>query len=215
MSFHGAMSRLSYGIAQYRDAYRPLALAEVQKCLGHIFTETTPLEAMEIYQAVRSVEHIPGSMAEVGVYRGGSAAVLLSASAEKKLHLFDTFAGLPHAEHRFRPGQFAGSLPDVRRNLERFQGRIEFHEGYFPDETCHDVENEVFSFVHLDMDLYPGTLGALNFFWPRIAEGGILISHDYPRLEGVVRAFTEFFAGKVTPVIPLSGVQCLVVKISE
>ncbi len=71
-----------------------------------------------------------------------------------------------------------------------------------------------FSFVHLDVDLYESTLSALAFFWPRMSSGAIVLSHDYPLLDGVVRAFSEFFRDKITPVIPLSGGQCLAVKMS-
>jgi hypothetical protein len=62
------------------------------------------------------------------------------------------------------------------------------------------------------MDLYDGTLDALRFFWPRMNPVGILLSHDYPQISGVVRAFQEFFADQPEAFIPLSGQQCLAVK---
>ena len=69
-------------------------------------------------------------------------------------------------------------------------------------------------FVHLDLDIYQSTLDALGFFYPRLTKGGILISHDYRRLSapGVKKAFQEFFANKVEPVVLLWDTQCLIVK---
>jgi hypothetical protein len=58
----------------------------------------------------------------------------------------------------------------------------------------------------LDRDLYEGTLDALRFFWPRMNSGGIILSHDYPAIEGVRRAEER------ASVLPLSGQQALVVK---
>ena len=52
----------------------------------------------------------------------------------------------------------------------------------------------VFSFVHLDVDLYQSTKDGLAWFYPRLNRGGILISHDYSNADGVRKAFDEFFA---------------------
>src|SRR2546430_11261444 len=49
---------------------------------------------------------------------------------------------------------------------------------------------------HIDVDLYTSTLACLEFFYPRLVPGGILLSHDYSLLTGVKAAFTEFLAGK-------------------
>ena len=52
-------------------------------------------EAAQLYNAVRDTVKVPGDIAEVGVYRGGSAKLICEAKGHKKLHLFDTFEGLP------------------------------------------------------------------------------------------------------------------------
>jgi hypothetical protein len=46
-----------------------------------------------------------------------------------------------------------------------------------------------------------------------MSPGAILVSHDYPSAEGVLRAFTEFFADKKEPVVELTGYQCMFVKL--
>jgi hypothetical protein len=75
------------------------------------------------------------------------------------------------------------------------------------------VKDKLFSFVHLDADLYDSTIAGLQFFYPRMFPGAILICHDYLTAEGVNAAFTEFFAANPEPVIELTGYQCMVVKV--
>src|SRR3989344_6279037 len=62
----------------------------------------TTLEANEIfniYSSVIATAKVRGDIAEVGVYRGGSAKIICLMSDKiginKKIHLFDTFEGLP------------------------------------------------------------------------------------------------------------------------
>ena len=75
--------------------------------------------------------------------------------------------------------------------------------------------NRRFSFVHLDVDLYQSTLDCLNFFYPRLSLGGIIISHDYTTAEGVDLAFDEFFSNKPETPMELIGYQVMVVKFSN
>ena len=62
------------------------------------------------------------------------------------------------------------------------------------------------------MDLYKPTLESIEFFYPRMKKGGIIISHDYSVALGVRRAFDEFFKDKPEPIIQMAGSQCLIVK---
>lgn len=213
MALHVAASKSSYGFAHYRHPDRVTALASVTKARSLGYTATTPLECVEIYNAVKATAKIPGEMAEVGVFRGGTAAVMLYACKDKHLHLFDTFEGLPTGGDFLKKGEYAGSMEAVTKNLSSYRDRITLHQGLFPQDTGAAVEDLRFSFVHLDMDLYDGTLGALRFFWPRMNPGAIVLSHDYPAIDGVKRAMDEFFAGEKAPFIPLSGQQALAVKI--
>lgn len=212
LKLHWGAAALSYGLTQYRHPMRASAIAAARDARRNAHVATTPLECVEIFNAVRACEKIPGDMAEAGVYRGGTAAVMLAASKAKRLHLFDTFEGLPHAEGGFAAGEYRGSVEEVRANLSRWADRIEPHKGLFPASAA-GMEPVRFSFVHLDLDLYDSTLAALEWFWPRLTPGGTLLSHDFPHVEGVVRAFHEFFDGRPEPFVPLSGNQCIAVKL--
>ena len=178
-----------------------------------------PLEDFfNLYQLVLRTQKLPGDLAELGVYRGGSAKLIATLKGDKSLHLFDTFAGMPAVRpdlDRHRAGDFADtSLEAVQRYLNEFS-RVFFHKGFFPDSARELAQTPTqFSFVHLDVDIYESTRAGLGFFYPRMVKGAVILSHDYRSLgcPGVKRAFDEFFADKPEPVIELWKTQCMVVK---
>jgi O-methyltransferase len=170
-------------------------------------------EAYNIYAFAQTTGKVAGAIAELGVYRGGSARLICQVKGDRSLHLFDTFAGLPEASKSdpdFRKGGFASSETEVRQYLSAFPD-VHFHVGFFPD-TTKGLEDLKFSFVHLDADLYESTIAGLQWFYPRLNRGGMLVSHDYDA-EGVRRAFDEFFADKPEYVLDLGGTQAAFVKL--
>ena len=171
-------------------------------------------EAYSVYASALRTAKIPGEIAEVGVYRGGSARLICEVKGDRSLHLFDTFAGLPKCSQwdpDFRTGGFSASFEQVSTYLAPFPG-VHFHQGLFP-ETARGLEQTRFSFVHLDVDLYQSTKDALEWFYPRLNRGGILISHDYANAEGVRKAFDDFFADKQECLIELAGTQVSFAKL--
>ena len=173
-------------------------------------------EAYQIFRAVQRTKKIDGDIAEVGVYRGGSAKLICEAKGSKALHLFDTFEGLPDLHNLDDPkqvhkGECAATLEDVRNYLMEYPN-VHFYKGLFP-VGAEPVQSRIFSFVHLDVDLYESTQNCLKFFYTRMNKGGIIISHDYMLLTGVRKAFDSFFEDKQEAIIELSGSQCLVVKL--
>jgi O-methyltransferase len=51
-------------------------------------------------------------------------------------------------------------------------------------------------FVHIDLDLYEPILGALNYFYPKMVLGGIIVCDDYgslywPGAQMAVEQFAE------------------------
>ena len=174
-------------------------------------------EAFLVYSIARAQRKLPGAMAEVGVYQGCSAKLISIASRECPLHLFDTFDGLPEpgeAERtHLRRSQYRSSLSSVRSFLDRHDNVV-LHPGRFP-ETAHGLEDERFSFVHLDVDLKSSTRDCLEFFHPRMVPGGIIMTHDYSFLDGVREAFTEFLEGRTGQLIELQTSQALLVCAGE
>jgi hypothetical protein len=168
----------------------------------------------QIASAVKATERIPGDMAEFGVAYGSSAKLIAKCGGGRTLHLFDTFEGLPppgpEDSERFYRGSYSCSLESVSEYLKSYP--VKYYKGFFPGSAAEAAVCQ-FSFVHLDVDLYQSTLDGLGFFYPRMSPGAILISHDYPSADGVLRAFTEFFADKREPLVELTGYQCMFMKL--
>jgi hypothetical protein len=104
-----------------------------------------------------------------------------------------------------------GSLGNVQAYLQDFCNVL-FHQGFFPDSAA-GLEDLRFSFVHLDVDIYRSTLSCLEWFYPRMNRGAMLVSHDYPVAEGVRKAFDEFLADKPECLIELSETQAAFIKL--
>lgn len=176
-------------------------------------------EAIQLYQCAESALKIKGDYAEVGVYRGGSSMIICQAKKNRSIHLFDTFAGLPKPKKMdnkssgfcLTKGKFDASLDEVKQKLAKYN-KVYFYPGLFPD-TAIPVKNRRFAFIHLDVDLWQSTKDALEFFYPRLNKGGIILTHDFI-FEGVRKAFYDFFDRKQESIIRLSTTQAIVIKIN-
>ncbi|MES2592807.1 MAG: TylF/MycF/NovP-related O-methyltransferase [Bacteroidota bacterium] len=152
-------------------------------------------------------ENIEGDFVELGVHKGETAKLIYEMSTNQKLHLFDTFEGfnekdLKHENKsggKYTTNEFSDTdLESVKKHINGGE-RVIFYPGYFPS-TAVGLENNKFSFVHLDADLYLPTIEALNFFYPRLSPGGVIMVHDYNHTwDGIKKAFDEFM-----PTIPES-----------
>ena len=169
-----------------------------------------------LYQIARQTAHIAGDVAEVGVYKGGTAKLLAQSLPHKCVHLFDTFAGMPATNANLdthTAGDFADtSLLAVQNHLRDCEN-VRFYQGFFPS-TAGPIEGSRFTLVHVDADIYDSVRACCHFFYPRLEKDGVLVFDDYgfPTCPGARRAVDEFFSDK--PEIPfyLPTGQCLVVR---
>jgi O-methyltransferase len=174
----------------------------------------TTYEMWMIYSIARGQAKVPGAYAEVGVFKGASAKIICELKGDKNLHLFDTFEGLPESSEFDRgvhkKGQYAASLESVQDYLKGYKN-VYWYKGLFPDSAV-NVPDDKFAFAHFDVDLYEGTKACLEYFYPRMVPGGIMITHDYDILAGVMKAFKEFVADKPEGLIELPTTQCMIIK---
>jgi len=174
--------------------------------------------ALQIMACARAARQLGGSMAEAGVFMGGSARLICEAKGDAPLHLYDAFEFLqgdlpdrPEARTlRDYFGSFHSRLEDVKGTLSAYP-HVQFHPGHFPQSADRLAEEERFSFVHLDLDLAEGTFAALELFWPRMLPGGVVIGDDY-NLPAVRGAFERYFAEKPEKPVALLWSQAMVVK---
>ncbi len=164
---------------------------------------------------INQVRKLPGDIAEVGVYKGGTA-LLLAENTNKMLHLFDTFTGMPEADSTIdlhKKGDFHDTTVEQVSNLLKGEN-FKIYPGLFPQQTGSNIENLKFSFVYLDVDIYSSTKDCLEFFYPKMSPGGIIVSDDYlaPTCAGVKKAVDEFMIGKPETLIHPCKYQCYIIK---
>lgn len=178
-----------------------------------------------LFSAARSVRAVAGDTAECGVFRGaGSHLILESQKGTRKAHhLFDSFEGLSepsstldasgglgvprHPKYHFHAGEDV-----VRANLAAFEN-VHYHRGWIPERFA-GVADRRFSVVHIDLDLYEPTRSSLEFFYPRMTPGGMIICDDYgvASWPGVTRAIDEFFRDRPEKPIHVPTGQALIVR---
>jgi O-methyltransferase len=195
----------------------------VARCLADSDTAVTPLKYLHrplaSYMLMRYYLHalgLEGARAECGVFQGTSALLMCHAAQTREpahtgagLHLIDSFEGLsaPGNEDRFSlpqsgdaasaslslpQGTFAAAYEQARAALKSFPG-VAFHRGWIPAVFAQLPEAR-WSFLHIDVDLYEPTYACLEYFYPRLVSGGVIICDDYgaPLFPGAYRAWNGF-----------------------
>lgn len=165
-----------------------------------------------LWQMMRLVWDIKGDTAECGVYQGASSWLICSANRGRGRchHVFDSFEGLSAPASAdgdyWRAGALAASEELVRENLKLFEKSVVFHKGWIP-ERFSDVEGKTFAFVHVDVDLYQPTKDSIEFFYSRLARGGVFLCDDYgcSTCPGATEAVDSFLIDKPEKMISLDA----------
>ncbi len=143
---------------------------------------------------------IKGDFAEVGVYRGNSSSVLSYYSSRKnrRMYCFDTFEGFDSRDvsgvDKDKKIMFKDTSLNRVKSIVGEDGVV-YVKGRFPDsiKKC-DIHDNKFAVVSLDCDLYEPIKSGLEFFWPKLSEGGVVFVHDYSSgyWDGCTKACDEF-----------------------
>ena len=156
---------------------------------------------------------IKGEIAELGVYKGETARLIHHYLPERILNLFDTFEGFAKNDISRENDQIRNSesinhfkdtsIDSVLSFIDSKNSNVRVFPGYFPESVDKNLEHTTFAFVHLDADLYEPTRNGLEFFYPRVSSGGIILIHDYNAWPGCRKAVDEFFCSKKEFPIPM------------
>ena len=144
---------------------------------------------------------VPGAFAELGVYKGNSAKLFHTLAPDRLLYLLDTFEGFPDQDILKVPENYSKFDDSSLDYVQKFIGNSEniiYCVGRFPETAGMIPESLAFALVHLDCDLYEPIKAGLEFFYPRLSPGALMIIHDYYSgcWPGVPKAVDEFFANK-------------------
>ncbi|HDZ5100959.1 TPA: methyltransferase, partial [Campylobacter jejuni] len=155
---------------------------------------------LETFSKCVDNHNLDGSVAELGVFQGDFAKKINYFFSKRKLYLFDTFEGfdsrdLASEESSVRKlgEHLINTSVDLVRKKMLYPENVIIRQGWFP-QTALGLDDEKFCFVNIDTDLYNSILSGLEFFYPKMVTGGIILVHDYFSLGyiGVKKAVDEF-----------------------
>ncbi len=162
---------------------------------------------------------ISGAIVECGVWKGGSVAAMLSRLMDnndktRKVFLFDTFAGMtaPTAFDKKGSVNVVKKFEDCQKSdhnewcyspLTTVKETISM-TGY-PNSNISYVQGDVLktlpetntgeiALLRLDTDWYESTKCEMEYLFPKVVHGGVIIIDDYGAWEGARKAVDEYFA---------------------
>ena len=167
-----------------------------------------------LYQLLRLTAGVPGDTAECGCYQGASSFLICAHNSRSELgerwhFIFDSFEGLSSPSaidgSHWRGGDLAVAEELVKSNLTEFT-QFSLHKGWIPDRFP-DAADRRFAFVHIDVDLFEPTRDSIEFFYPRMSTGGIVLCDDYgcTSCPGATKAIDDYLADKPEKMIALSA----------
>ncbi|OGS35837.1 MAG: dTDP-6-deoxy-L-hexose 3-O-methyltransferase [Elusimicrobia bacterium RIFOXYB2_FULL_49_7] len=169
------------------------------------------------YELYKMVQDVPGAIIECGVFKGASLGrfaafrEIFSSPYSKKIIGFDSFGPFPETNHApdFKKrdhfikeaGEESIGIDQMKevlktkgcdRNVELVAGNI---CQTVPDYVKNHPELKI-SLLNLDTDIYEPAMTILEYFYPRMTKGGIIILDDYGVFPGETTAVDTYFKDK-------------------
>ena len=184
-----------------------------------------------LWQQIRYLDRhdLEGSLVECGTWRGGAVGMMALAHMRsfplphRRIHLFDSFEGLPEPSRadgakaaRYSGGRVTGALDGIGicdapldDNRALLEGAIaypseliSYHQGWF-QETVPRAATDLdrVALLRLDGDWYESTMVCLKYLYPLVVDGGVVVVDDYGHWEGCRKAVDEFLAAETAPIL--------------
>lgn len=160
---------------------------------------------------------------ECGVANGISSYFSLKEIANKlekskfKMHLYDSWGAMRKQELLHNEMSHVGNYSSldinmVKKNLKEFDEQIIYHVGYIPDSLISEPKSpESIVYLHIDLNSAKPTLATLEFFFPKLFRGGIVLFDDYGQEEykETKNVIDKFFSKKPGMLLKLPTSQAI------
>lgn len=179
------------------------------------------------YEFFRMTIDLPGDIVELGVYRGASLMAWANfleirnmGDRQKQVFGFDNFTGFTSLDKKdgkqdtrvgkqlsgFNSDIFKGALEDAISIFDKdrfipYKPRVILVEGNIEETVPRFVEENPglrISLLHFDCDMYNPTKTGLEYLWPLVVPGGVVLFDEYGirPWEGESNAVDEYFKGE-------------------
>ena len=168
--------------------------------------------------------HLKGDFVECGVNTGILSLAICDYlnfnSIEKIFYLFDTFSGIPESQMSSieKPDRLQSNLkyPDcyeqTKLNFSQFP-KARLVRGIVPNSFS-EVEIDHVAYLSIDMNITFPERKAIEFFWPKLSSGAMVILDDYgwEGYEDQKQSMDEFALSVGVEILSLPTGQGLVIK---
>ena len=166
--------------------------------------QVSEIETEKIIELARNQLSCQGDFVELGCYKGDTSLLLAEVlkGTEKKLWIYDSFEGLPEKSEadesalgmNFKGGELYVTKREVKERFLRAGLPVPvIKKAWFNELLDGDLPKEI-TLAFLDGDFYESIRDSLKLVESKMAEGGIIVVHDYqnPALPGVAKAVEEW-----------------------
>lgn len=187
------------------------------------------------YELFKMINDLPGAIIECGIFKGNSFIRfatfrnILGNSFSHELIGFDTFGKFPKTKfeddikYRERFVEAAGedsiSKEQLLKVLEHkgINNNVELINGDITETVVKYVEDNPHlkvSLLNLDTDIYEPATTILQYLYPKIVKGGILILDNYGIFPGETKAVDDYFSDKdvIIKQFPFAMTPCYIIK---
>lgn len=189
---------------------------------NNIFKEKSDLikNSLKFYFLLSNIKKKKINIVECGVGAGDSLSCIHKVSKlmnlETQIWAFDSFEGFPNFtsedEGKYKrgynkPNYKLYDVQYVKKTMKSYGidaeqiAKCKFVKGFFP-ESFKNYNGDFIDFLHIDVDLYQSYKYCLEYFWPYLNEGSIVVFDEYKnkndlyKWPGASKAIDEFFLKK-------------------
>jgi hypothetical protein len=221
------------GPERFTDLYR--------RCLTETGTAVTPFNIFQRYQTRYALLQyffatldVPGARAECGAYRGATALLMSHAWRSRQpqfrgadLFLIDSFSGTGESVEQdlipvraadgstrmapFFPAGKSDTSPELVRGFFADLPEVAICAGWIP-AVLTALPPRPWAFVHLDVTLYEPTLAALEYFYPRLSPGGVILCDGSIFCPGAEKAVDDFCAANGLAYVIVAHREAVIAK---
>lgn len=176
------------------------------------YTMVPQKDYIDCLSLVSKFKKINGCVIECGVWRGGMIAGIADVyGKERQYYLFDSFEGLPEpkeidgedaltwlASKEKAPNYYDNCKAEIewaQKAMRKAKApNVSFLKGWFNDTVTKFQPKEPIAILRLDGDWYDSTIVCLEYLFPHVAAGGLIILDDYYAWDGCSRALHDYLS---------------------